>query len=343
MTTPKTCEATFTIDGQSGHQIVSSSEPIILQALDTDAASYTWSVTSSPAEAAFILTGAGEPQAQLNLSEVGSFVIQLVVEHGTCRDCARQIVWLPTERREYRLPASGEPLRFDGDMAWDGDLARVIQDVDTYLLTAEQKAAVDAANNPNAQNPFATQADMAQSELTPEQKAALDYASNPGADNPFVTRSILPIIPLPQLSSDEEAAVHYASNPGAGNPFITKNELPVIPESQLTPEQEAAIDGADQPGAENPFVTRSQLPVIPAPQLTPEQEAAIDQADHPGAENPFVTKSILPVISPPQLSSDEEAAVHQAKSPSADNPFITYSSLPVIPEPQLTPEQRSGD
>ncbi len=191
MTTVDQCSANFTIDGQTGNQKVAAEATVTLQAEVTEATTYQWEVTSSPPDCDYQLTGETQVQATLSLPVSGAYVIQLTLSKGQCEARARRIVWAVTPHREYCLPATGEPLRFNGDEAWAGDLTQVIQDVDNNLPTLEQKGALDAADQPSETNPFITQSALpaggTAGELTPEQKAALDAANEPSAENPVAT------------------------------------------------------------------------------------------------------------------------------------------------------------
>jgi hypothetical protein len=53
-------------------------------------------------------------------------------------------------------------------------------------LTPDQEAAIDEADNPNAENPFITRAELPLG-VTPAQKDALDGANQPSVDNPVAT------------------------------------------------------------------------------------------------------------------------------------------------------------
>ncbi len=227
----KTCTADFTINGQSGNQAFNNSDPITLRADDLTATTYAWSVTAVPTDATYQLEANDQAEAQLTLLDPGSFVVQLLLEKDACQACARHLVWFMTPQRQYRLPANGELLRFDGDAEWHGDLIKVIKDVDATLPLPQQKEALDAANAPATENPFATMADL----------------------------PIIPIIPNPQLTPEQETAVDYANNPNAENPFATLNDLP---EAALTPEQKAAIENADNPSGANPFLTHNDVAVF---------------------------------------------------------------------------------
>jgi hypothetical protein len=366
---PAPCQATFTVDGQRGDLKFLTAGVVTLEADQADADSYHWQVTSSPPHCDYLLTGSTQRTAKLSMPGSGAYVVQLTVTHGDCVAQSRVILWVATPTRLYRIPADSEALRFDGSGKWAGDLARVIQHVDSSLPTPEQKAAMDGAHQPGEENPFATLEDLpegtaqpgeltadelaairqAQSpsgdnpfvthsalppdEVTPEQKAALDAAQNPGGDNPFITQGALPEIPASQLNDDQVAAIAAAQDPGADNPFVT---FIALPPDELTPGQKAALDAAQDPAADNPFVTRGALPEIPAPQLSDDQVAAIATAQDPSGDNPFVTHSALP---PDELTPGQKAALDAADEPGADNPFVTQSALPEGATPQLSDEQ----
>lgn len=242
---PTPCRATFTVDGQRSNLKFLVAGVVTLQADQADA--YRWQVTSSPSQCDYLLTGSTQRTTKLSMPGSGAYVVQLAVTQGECIAQNRVILWVATPTRLYRIPADSEALRFDGSREWAGDLARVIQHVDSSLPTPEQKAALDHAHQPSRENPFATLEDLAQ---------------EPGQPC--------------ELSADEIAAIRQAKSPGAGNPFVTHSALPP---GVLAPEQKAALDAADEPGADNPFVTRSALP---PGELTPEQEAALDYARQPG-------------------------------------------------------------
>jgi hypothetical protein len=98
-----------------------------------------------------------------------------------------------------------------------------------------------------------TQADgpTFQPEITPDQKAALDAASNPNATNPFATWYDLPI----GITPDQKAALDAANHPDAANPFVTRCDLPI----GITAHERAALDCAHQPSGSNPVATLADL------------------------------------------------------------------------------------
>jgi hypothetical protein len=156
MTTVQECSADFTLDGQSDNYKAAVGVAVALQANDTEATTYQWQVTSSPPGCDYQLTGEAQAQATLTPQETGAYLIQLTVTKGECEDLARHILWAETAHRQYRLPATREPLAFSGDEEWAGDLVQVIRDVDGSLPTDDQKAAMDAADAPTGTNPFVT-------------------------------------------------------------------------------------------------------------------------------------------------------------------------------------------
>jgi hypothetical protein len=254
---PAECRATFTVDGQRGHQKYPGGGIFTLQADDPHDETYLWEVTSSPPQCDYLLTGTTQPQARLSLPGPGAYVVQLTVSKGSCRDQRRVILWVATPNRLYRLPATSEPLRFDGKSEWPGDLATALIQVDQMLPTLGQKAAMDKANRPTADNPFATLKDLPGS------------PGEPGGD----------------LTPDELAAIQAAEAPTAANPFVTTS---VLHDQILTPEQKAALDAAEDPDQSNPFVTASQLErFVP----TTDQRAALDHAEAPSATNPSTRRA----------------------------------------------------
>ena len=308
------CDASFLINSQPGNQSVASGAQVALLAGDATASSYTWTVTASPPDSEYVLTGADQAEAVLTPKTPGAYTIQLRVAKADCEALARAILWVATLTQQYRLPATNEPLQFDGDAEWAGDLLQVITDVDRALPTPEQKAALGAAHSPNGENAFATLADISGGQVTPEQKAALEAADNPNGQNPFITHSALP---PDELTPEQKAALEAAHSPNGENPFITRSALPP---DELTPEQKAALEAADNPSGQNPFITRSALP---PDELTPEQKAAarggtrprkaaLEAADNPNGQNPFITHSALP---PDELTPEQKAALEAAHSP----------------------------
>ncbi|MFN8496355.1 MAG: hypothetical protein U0641_00750 [Anaerolineae bacterium] len=165
------CSATFTMDGQTGNLKVAVGAPVTLQADDAAAATYHWAVTSEAA-GNFELTGDTSAQATLTLRTAGAFRVQLTTTRDGCTSSQRQLLWGATPHG-YRLPASGEPLGFDGDAEWAGDLEQVVLDVDARLPTAEQAAALGAADAPGAANAFVTYNQWTATALTPQEKTTI--------------------------------------------------------------------------------------------------------------------------------------------------------------------------
>ena len=191
---PGSCTATFTANGQTGNQKLLGGGMITLQADDTHADTYVWEVTSSPPSCDYLLTGATQPQAKLVLPGPGAYVVQLTVTKGSCSAQNRVILWVATPVNLYRLPAASEPLRFDGKAEWAGDLAAALLNVDANLPTPAQKAALNGANQPGAENPFATLRDLggvpgpSGGDLSADEIAAIRAAEQPDADQPLCDR-----------------------------------------------------------------------------------------------------------------------------------------------------------
>jgi|GEM_PF-5473928 len=361
---PGPCKATFTANGRAGNQKLLGGGMVALQADEPLADAYSWEVTSSPPSCDYLLTGATQPQARLVLPGPGAYVVQLTVTKGACSAQHRVILWVATAVNLYRLPASSEPLRFDGKAEWAGDLAAALLNLDVNLPTPAQKAALEEANQPGAGNPFATLRDLGGSpgpssgdltadelaairaaeqpdennrfvtdsdrkKLSPtaEQKAALDEAAGPDEDNPFVTESRLQALaPTP----DQKAALDEAEEPSRANAFITNSLLErLVP----TPEQRGALDRSEAPATGNPFVTESRLSDL---ELPLDQRAALNRAWDPSVENPFATVSHVQAFAP---SADQRAALSHAVEPKADNPFVTLAHLQ---DYAPTPDQRGA-
>ena len=365
---PAACRATFTVDGQRGNQKCLTGGLVSLLADDAKADVYHWEVISHPPQCDYLLTGTTQPQAQLSLPGSGAYVVQLTVSKGDCVAQSRVILWVATPRRLYRIPADSEALRFDGDEEWAGDLARVVQQVDWNLPTPEQKAALDAANQPGPDNPFATHEDLdggpgLPCDLTDDEVAAIKAAQEPSGENPFATMQDLPEGPVEpcELTEAQIAAIAGAEDPDGENPFVTDShrrrfaptadqkaaldgaeepadDNPVVTASHLgrvapTSDQREALDAADDPGPCNPFVTNSHLQgYVP----TPKQREAMDRAEEPDRENPFVTESRL---ERDVLTPDQRAAIRRARAPTWENPFVTDSHLR---EYSPTTDQRSA-
>jgi hypothetical protein len=312
--TVNTNSAEFTINGKPGNQKIGLGEAIVLQAVDAQAMNYCWEVFSDPPGCTYQLIGEFQAQATLTPHDAATYIVKLSATRNDDRAVARSLLWITTGQQKYRLPATGEPLRFNGEEGWAGDLIQAVKAVDGYLPSAVQKAALEAASNPGQNNPFATKNDLPAPELTIDQKAALDAANDAGQTNPFATRYDVP-------SPDQKAALGAANAPSGSNPFATKSDLSA---PELTPDQNAALDAANAPSGTNPFATKSDLP---APELTPEQKAALDMANSPGRSNPFATRNDLPR---PELTSNQKAALDSAHNPSAANPLATMADIPVI-------------
>jgi hypothetical protein len=334
---PAACQATFTIDGQSGNQKYLTAGIVTLQADDTSADSFHWQVTSSPPHCDYILTGSTQATAKLTMPGSGAYVVQLSVCKGECVAQSRVILWVATPRRLYRIPADSEALRFDGDEEWVGDLARVVQAVDWSMPTPDQKAALDGAHGPGEENPFATLNDLSDEggspcELTEDEVAAIKEANEPGVENPFATLEDLPggsTQPC-DLTDAELAAIRAAEEPGGENPFVTdSHQRRFAP----TADQKAALDKGDEPSADNPFVTAAHLGRV-AP--TAEQKKALDAADEPSQHNPYVTQSHLHGHVP---TLEQREALDRAEDPRGENPFVTESRLE---RDILTADQRAA-
>ena len=237
---PVVCSAKFTVEGQRGNQKFLTGGIFTLLAEDADAASYLWQVVSSPPDCDYLITGVSQHLAKLSLPGSGAYTVQLTVQKEECTAQERVILWVATPCQLFRLPATNEALRFDGDPEWAGDLSKILQQVDCQLPTPEQKAAMDNAHEAGPDNPFATLND-------------LPKESDPDPDTPGDS-----------LSENEVAAIKQGEEPKAENPFITRSALL---KAAPTPEQKAAMDTAVNPHAENPFVTNSYFR-----QLAPTQE-----------------------------------------------------------------------
>src|SRR5262245_57809825 len=119
------CSAEFTLNGQYGNQKVAPGATVTLQAVNTQATTYRWEVFSDPLGCAHQLLGGNQPQATFIPQDVGVYIIQLSVSKDECHAVTRNLLWTTTAQRKYRLPATGEPLRFTGDEEWAGDLVQV--------------------------------------------------------------------------------------------------------------------------------------------------------------------------------------------------------------------------
>ena len=323
-TTAGTLTADFTINGQYGNLKLAIGVAATVYADETHATQYHWSVASMSPGGNYQLSGETQAQATLTLQAVGAYVIQLSLSKGTAKAVMRHIVWAGTPQAGYRLPATGEPLRFTGNEDWAGDLLQVINDVDSRLPTPDQKAALDTASNPSNANPFVTQTQWAAGALTSDQKAALDAAHDPKQSNPFAT---LDDLPAAELTPDQQAALDAAHDPKQSNPFATLSDLPA---PELTPDQHAALNVAHYPSQANGFATWNDLP---AAELSADEKAALDAANTPSRTNPFATWSDLPQA---ELTADQKAALNVAHDPGPTNGFATWNDLPA---PQLTADE----
>ena len=290
---PGACRATFTVDGQRGNQKLLGGGIFTLQADDTHAETYLWEVTSSPPACDFLLTGATQPTARLSLPGPSAYVVQLTVTKGTCSAQSRVILWVATPVRLYRLPAASEPCASTASRSGPATSTRALLEVDHSLPTAAQKGAMNQANQPGAENPFATLRDVS--------------GGNGG-----------PVVPPGELTADEIAAIHAAEHPDADNRFITDSDR-----RKLAPtlQEKAALGAALDPHGDNAFVTESRLcQVVP----THDQREALDEAENPEHDNPFVTLSLLQRMVP---TPEQRAALNCAENPGADNPLVTESRL----------------
>lgn len=153
--------AKFMINGAAGNVKITVGGTVALQAEHvSENVYYAWHVTCAPYGCDYVLSNTDLSQAMLTLKTPGVYIVQLTVDKADETDVVRHIVWATSEQRKYCLPATGEPLRFSGDEGWAGDLLTVIRDVEDYLPSPNQKAALAAANAPSATNPVATLADI---------------------------------------------------------------------------------------------------------------------------------------------------------------------------------------
>lgn len=83
------CDASFLINSQPGNQSVASGAQVALLAGDATASSYTWTVTASPPDSEYVLTGADQAEAVLTPKTPGAYTIQLRVAKADCEALAR--------------------------------------------------------------------------------------------------------------------------------------------------------------------------------------------------------------------------------------------------------------
>lgn len=336
------CSALFTANGQHGQWQFAPGSSITLEADEKNAERYHWEIVISPPERERAFTYVAAHTILLRLPQPGAYVVELTVSKGKCHAQHRAIVWAVTPQLMYRLPATSEPLRFDGKVEWAGDLARMMIDVDRNLPTDDQKAALTGFNHqhpPSLQNPFATREDLENrpglpgKQLTDDEIEAIKAADKPDKCNPFVTQSALP---APELTKDQQEAIAAADNPNRCNPFVTQSDLP---DPELSEKQKAALRERPEhpPGYDNPFITLAELP---NPELSDNQKAALleERPQPPTKDNPFVT---LAELSDPELSDNQKAALRETREhpPNTDNPFVTWAELPGS---LLTDEQQAA-
>jgi hypothetical protein len=332
---PAECSAEFTVNGLAGNQKFQAAGPVTLEAVDQTTNLYKWEVISSPPDCDNLLTRITPYSATLRLPRPGAYVVELTVCKEDCSARTRYILWVVTPNLMYCIPATNEPLRFDGKEEWAGDLARVIVDVDRNLPTNNEKDALHGFNEdypPSTENPYATREDLIDRpgppgrQLTDDEIDAIKAAEDPNKRNPFITQSALP---PPELTKDQKEAIEAAEDPNKCNPFITESALP-----------EGFLDGPD-----GPFVTQVEWAKT-AP--TEEQKKAMDGANEPGEENPFATHDDLPslddyVTRPEWLARAPAVNEKQAlqglnpdtHSPSDENRYVTKDDLsPVVIDPE---------
>ncbi len=315
---PNGCNAEFTINDQRGNQKVNIGDTVTLRAVDTGATTYKWAVVANPPESKHDLKDSTQPQATLSaLEEPGAYVIQLEVAEDQCVARAHHIVWAATPQRGYRLPAANEPLEYDGDAEWAGDLVQVIQDIDNSLPSPEQAAALHNEDFPaSGDNPYVTRSQWSPTAPTAEEKAGLHNEDFPAsADNPYVTRSQWsPTAP----AADEKAGLHNEDFPAtADNPYVTRSQWsPTAPAA----DEKAGLHNEDFPAsADNPYVTRSQWSPTGPAELW---KAGLHNEDFPAsADNPYVTRSQW---SPTAPAAEEKAGLHNEDFPAnQENPYVT--------------------
>lgn len=220
------CQATFTINGERGHQKFSFGCTVTLQADEKEADSYLWELVSSPPKCANVLTGVTLAQARLALPIPGTYVVQLTLTKGDCTAQDRRIILVGvSDCLPYPYPSH-------------------------YLSEDDIAAIENAAGTPNGDNPFVTQEQL-DNYLSAEDKAAIEAAAGiPSIDNPFVTQEQLDNY----LSQDAKAAIEKATiRPDGANPFITQKHL----DDYLSEGDRAAIENATiRPHGQNPFITQ---------------------------------------------------------------------------------------
>ncbi len=89
------CDASFLINSQPGNQSVASGAQVALLAGDATASSYTWTVTASPPDSEYVLTGADQAEAVLTPKTPGAYTIQLRVAKADCEALAPRYYGLP--------------------------------------------------------------------------------------------------------------------------------------------------------------------------------------------------------------------------------------------------------
>jgi hypothetical protein len=94
-------------------------------------------------------------------------------------------------------------------------------DIPADPFSTNQKDAIVAATTASAANRFATITDIPPG-VTPDQKAALDAAHAPNAQNPFLTQDVLPKL---QITPEQKAALDAANMPSGSNPLMTMMDL----------------------------------------------------------------------------------------------------------------------
>lgn len=187
--------------------------------------------------------------------------------------------------------------------------------------THNQKNAMDAADSPDASNPFTVASDLTThtsnavahhsnlNDPTTGQKQALAGSyGTPSSSNRYITETDTKL-----LTTDQKAAISGSSSPSGSNVFVTNSDARLSTSLHLTADQQAALVGTNgTPNTSNKFVTNTDTR-LPS---SDEKAALVGTNGTPSTLNKFVTSSDTRLP-----TSDEKAGL--AGTASASNKYIT--------------------
>ena len=312
--------AEFTLNGKSVNLAVNTGQAVALQASDPEANAYRWQVEASPTGCRFQLTGESQVTASLTPQDPGTYVVRLKVGVNGQEAQAGHIVWAVTPRHGYRLPATGEPLRFNGDGEWGGDLARAMLDLDAGLLSPELLAALAAAQDPSQANPFITQRNCPAEKPPPSGPSASLSRSAMGWIERKRTATTPPAPPMPSSRTARWRLNCLADLPRPTGPsaspscsamgWIKRKRTSTTPPAPPMPSSRKPSWRPSCP-ADRPRPTG--LSASPRSSTRASRQPKNDLPHAPGATNAFVTQSKLVSELPLGVTEQQHEGLKAAK------------------------------